>query len=59
VPGGVRPSRTSQVCPSKGSSSYWSTPTHEDVAWSYEQPLDAARIAGHLCFTDSASLEVS
>jgi uncharacterized protein (DUF427 family) len=32
----------------------------EAVAWSYEQPLDdAARIAGHLCFTESASVEVS
>jgi uncharacterized protein (DUF427 family) len=56
----LRPSRTSQVCPYKGSSSYWSTPTHEDVAWSYEQPLDdAARIAGHVCFTDPASVDVS
>jgi uncharacterized protein (DUF427 family) len=56
----LRPSPTSQVCPYKGSSSYWSTPAQEDVAWSYEAPLDdAARIFGHLCFTESASVAFS
>lgn len=56
----LRPSPTSQVCPYKGSSSYWSTPAQEDVAWSYEAPLDdAARIVGHVCFTESASVAVS
>lgn len=52
-------SATSQVCPYKGTSSYWSTDTQTDVAWSYEEPLDdAARVAGHLSFVDAASVEV-
>jgi uncharacterized protein (DUF427 family) len=55
----LRRSDTSSVCPYKGTASYWSTATQTDVAWSYEAPLeDAAEVAGHLCFEDSASVEV-
>lgn len=46
-------SRTS--CPIKGEASYWSTHDGEDliddVAWSYEHPIDYSRpIAGHVAF---------
>ena len=48
----LRASDTSAVCPYKGTSTYWSTETFTDVAWSYEDPLeDAAKVAGHLCFS--------
>jgi uncharacterized protein (DUF427 family) len=56
----LQPSGTSMVCPYKGTSSYWSTPTLTDVGWSYEEPLeDAAKITGHVCFLhDAVSVEV-
>ncbi len=44
-------SDTTSVCPYKGTSTYWSTSSLEDVAWSYEEPLEAAmRTAGHVTF---------
>lgn len=47
----LRASSTTAVCPYKGTSTYWSTDTLTDVAWSYEEPLaDAAGIAGYVCF---------
>jgi len=47
----LRPSETAAVCPYKGTSSYWSTPSLTDAAWSYEQPLeDTIKVAGHVCF---------
>lgn len=56
----LRASETSSVCPYKGDASYWSAPGLDDVAWSYEDPLnDAARVAGHLCFAHpEASVQV-
>lgn len=42
---------TSTVCAYKGAATYWSGAGVEDVAWSYETPLDGAqRLAGHLSF---------
>ncbi|MDD9206604.1 DUF427 domain-containing protein [Georgenia sp. 10Sc9-8] len=53
-------SGTSSVCPYKGHASYWSAAGLDDVAWSYENPLDdAARVAGDLCFAHAeVSVEV-
>jgi uncharacterized protein (DUF427 family) len=46
-------SRGSTYCPYKGRASYWSLGGHEDVAWSYEQPLpDAVAITGLVAFWD-------
>ena len=42
---------TETVCPFKGQASYWSAGEHRDVAWAYEQPLEAVgAIAGRVCF---------
>lgn len=47
----LRHSDTTAVCPYKGTSSYWSTEGLDDVAWSYQDPLeDAAKVAGHVSF---------
>jgi uncharacterized protein (DUF427 family) len=47
----LEPSRTTTVCPYKGTASYWSTGEQRDAAWSYEDPLnDAVPVAGHVCF---------
>lgn len=51
----LQPSDTRTICPYKGRASYWSLRTSDrkfdDVAWSYEKPLDnAAKVLGHLCF---------
>lgn len=47
----LAPSATSSVCPYKGTASYWSIPGQEDVAWSYEAPLDGVqRLAGLVSF---------
>lgn len=60
VQAGLVRSETSQVCPYKGTPWYSSTRTQTDIAWSYEEPLDdAACVAGHVSFADSASVEVS
>ena len=50
----LRPgARDHTYCPYKGRASYWSLAGHEDVAWSYEQPLDdAAAITGLVAFWD-------
>jgi uncharacterized protein (DUF427 family) len=47
----------STECPFKGSASYWSVDAdgrrHENVVWSYEEPIDGMeRIAGRLAFFD-------
>jgi uncharacterized protein (DUF427 family) len=49
------PSPTTSVCAYKGQASYWSAEVGgsqvEDVAWSYEQPLDELSVvAGLVCF---------
>ena len=52
----LRPSETRTVCPYKGRASYWSLHLDdeplEDVAWSYERPLEnAAKVPGLLSFS--------
>lgn len=51
----LRRSTTTTVCPFKGEATYWSYDragaAGADVAWSYEDPVDAmAAIRGLLCF---------
>jgi uncharacterized protein (DUF427 family) len=51
-------SRTTTYCPYKGTASYWSAEvggvTTDDVAWSYEDPVDeSSRIRGFLSFDDN------
>jgi uncharacterized protein (DUF427 family) len=53
VRGPLTPSATRSYCPYKGEASYWSVGGHEDIAWSYEQPLpDGPPIAGLVAFWD-------
>ena len=52
-----RPIALTTQCPFKGTASYWTLDldgtAHDGIAWSYEEPIDAASgIAGHLCFFD-------
>jgi len=56
----LHPSPTTTVCPYKGTASYWSTPSLNDVGWSYQHPFeDAAKVAAHVCFVeDQVTLEV-
>lgn len=51
----LRPSALETTCPFKGQASYWTLEVGdqvlEDVAWSYERPIEASEgIAGLLCF---------
>jgi uncharacterized protein (DUF427 family) len=51
----LTPTATRSVCPFKGEASYWSVrhgdTLHEDVAWSYEEPIpDVEQIAGLIAF---------
>ena len=53
----LRPSEVRTTCPFKGEASYWSVQAgdelHENVVWSYQQPIkDAEAITGLLCFYD-------
>jgi uncharacterized protein (DUF427 family) len=53
----LHPSAKRTYCPYKGQASYWSVElpgrAHQDVAWSYEDPLqDAAPIIGLVAFFD-------
>ena len=55
----LRPSETAKPCPYKGRASYWSLDGVEDVAWSYEEPLESMLVArGHLSF-DATKVEVN
>jgi len=55
----LRPSETTKACPYKGGASYWSLDGVEDVAWSYEEPLESMLAArGHVSF-DASKVEVS
>lgn len=52
-----RPIDLTTQCPFKGTASYWTLEvggtTHDGIAWSYEEPIEAAAgIAGMLCFFD-------
>jgi uncharacterized protein (DUF427 family) len=53
----LRPTSQQTTCPFKGQASYWSVEAggevHENLVWSYQQPIPkAAGIAGLLCFYD-------
>jgi uncharacterized protein (DUF427 family) len=51
-------SDTTSGCPYKGTASYWSLDGIEDVAWSYEEPLESMlKARGNLCF-DADKVEV-
>jgi uncharacterized protein (DUF427 family) len=60
----LTPTATQSVCPFKGQASYWSVrlgdTVHEDVAWSYEKPIqDVEQIAGLIAFyPDKATITV-
>jgi uncharacterized protein (DUF427 family) len=55
----LRPSETTKACPYKGRASYWSLDGIEDVAWSYEEPLESMLAArGHVSF-DASKVEVT
>ena len=54
----LRPSETTKACPYKGRASYWSLNGIEDVAWSYQEPLESMLAAhGNVCF-DAGKVEV-
>jgi uncharacterized protein (DUF427 family) len=45
------PKRT--TCPFKGDASYFGTPDHPDIAWTYDEPVpDAEQIRGLIAFFD-------
>jgi uncharacterized protein (DUF427 family) len=51
----LEPTDSVTTCPFKGQASYWSAEvggeTHEDLVWSYENPIpQAEQIAGLMCF---------
>jgi uncharacterized protein (DUF427 family) len=55
----LRPSETTATCPYKGRAAYWSLDGVEDVAWSYEEPLESMLAArGHVSF-DASKVEVT
>ena len=54
---------SSCTCPYKGEASYWSAEAggqvHEDIVWSYPEPIPAATgITGLLCFWTERGAEV-
>ncbi len=61
----LRPTETHTTCPFKGQASYWSAEAggevHEDIVWSYEDPIPQADgITGLLCFdNDRVDLAVA
>jgi uncharacterized protein (DUF427 family) len=55
----LRPSETTQACPYKGRAAYWSLDGLEDIAWSYDEPLESMLAArDRVCF-DPSKVEVS
>jgi uncharacterized protein (DUF427 family) len=51
----LRPTSTQTTCPFKGQASYWSVTVdgdvHDDLVWSYQDPIPAAAgIGGLMCF---------
>jgi uncharacterized protein (DUF427 family) len=60
----LRPTSHQTTCPFKGQASYWSVvlgdEVHDDIVWSYQQPIpQAAGIAGLMCFyTERVELTV-
>ena len=60
----LRPTTFHTTCPFKGEASYWSAEAggrvHDDVVWSYESPIDAAKqITGLLCFYTERGVELT
>ena len=55
----LRPSDTTATCPYKGRASYWSLDGIEDVAWSYEEPLESILAARDMVCFDASKVEVS
>ena len=55
----LRPSDTTATCPYKGRASYWSLDGLEDVAWSYEEPLESILAARDMLCFDASKVEVS
>ena len=50
----LTPSNTTSHCPFKGDASYFNGPGVQDVAWTYEQPIEGRDdITGHLSFFDA------
>lgn len=55
VRGELVPSEARSYCPYKGAASYWSVGSHENIAWSYEDPLpDGPLVAGLVAFWDES-----
>jgi uncharacterized protein (DUF427 family) len=49
----LEPSDHRTTCPFKGTASYFSAPGHENIAWSYEDPLpEREDIRGLIAFYD-------
>jgi uncharacterized protein (DUF427 family) len=60
----LRPTSTKSTCPYKGEASYWSAEAggqvHEDIVWSYPDPIPAAAgITGLLCFWTERGAELA
>jgi uncharacterized protein (DUF427 family) len=50
----LTPSNTTSHCPWKGDATYYNAPGVQDVAWTYESPIDGRDdITGHLSFFDA------
>ena len=55
----LRPSDTTATCPYKGRASYSSLDGIEDVAWSYDEPLESMFPARDMLCFDASKVEVS
>ncbi len=60
----LRPTSTTSICPFKGEATYWSVEAggqvHEDLVWSYADPIPAAAgITGLLCFWPERGAELT
>jgi uncharacterized protein (DUF427 family) len=55
----LRPSGTTATCPYKGRAAYWSLDGVEDVAWSYDEPLESMLPARDTVCFDASKVEVS
>jgi uncharacterized protein (DUF427 family) len=50
----LTPSNTTSHCPWKGDATYFNGPGAQDVAWTYDQPIEGRDdITGHLSFFDA------
>jgi uncharacterized protein (DUF427 family) len=55
----LRTSETMATCPYKGRAAYWSLDGIEDVAWSYDEPLESMLPARDTVCFDASKVEVS